>query len=197
MKIFVLLAKSTLSIILFTVLLVSAFAAPASAAYQIRLQSSSVNTGATTSSTVKVYEKNGTVYAPLKDTVKKLGYSLGHTIEEELYTYHKYTVTHGDQAAIFWGNEDNGYMIESYALSQGSTSDNHKVYEPAMRCEPETDMCELVTSKYKGPVVHDGTLYVPVRQLAEALSLDLKISKSNGTSIISLTESKVGVKPSM
>ncbi|WP_411342415.1 hypothetical protein ACE3MZ_12035 [Paenibacillus sp. WLX1005] len=181
--------QSLLSFVLLATLFLSMLPTPVSAAYELRLYTSSGSNTTTTSSKIRVYENNGTLYAPLRDTVKKLGYSFSGSIEDELFTYHKYTVTHNGKAAIFWGSHDMGYQIETYTVSKGSGPNNNKVYEPPMQCQQESDICQLITSKYTGPIVYDGTLYVPVRQLAEALSLKLNISKDSGKSVVSLTAS--------
>ncbi|WP_088547685.1 hypothetical protein [Paenibacillus aquistagni] len=135
--------------------------------------------------TAQIYIHKGSVYLPLRSLSDAFGYKLSYSKIDELDTFHHVEITGASKQVEVWGNQRWGYSIIQRMAAEPSP-DDRAIYRPARTCKPETDNCSVLPDQYEGPLVIDHTLYVPVRQVAEALNAKLEIVKNNDRSVIHL-----------
>lgn len=135
--------------------------------------------------TAQIYIHKGSVYLPLRAVANAFGYKLSYSKLDELEMFHHVEITGASKEVAVWGNQRRGYSIIQRMAAEPSP-DDRAIYRPARTCKPETDNCSVLPDQYEGPLVIDHTLYVPVRQVAEALNAKLEIVKNNDRSVIHL-----------
>lgn len=123
----------------------------------------------------KVYIKDGRSYIPIRKLTDALNYSIHYSKLDELNVFHDYDIIGAPQRVSLWGNERWGYRIMQRVGDQDHP-DDVTIYKPALDCPNESDNCYAIKDLYEGPIILDKKMYVPVRYLAEALDLQLKLS---------------------
>jgi hypothetical protein len=122
-----------------------------------------------------VYLNDGRSYIPIRKLTDALDYSIEYSKLNELDIYHNYDIYGASQRVSIWGNERWGYSIVKRVAEQDHPDDEY-IYDPVLACPNESDNCRVIKDLYEGPVILNNTMYVPVRYLAEALDLQLRVS---------------------
>ncbi|MCM3339747.1 hypothetical protein M3650_14195 [Paenibacillus sp. MER TA 81-3] len=135
-----------------------------------------------------MFIQNGQMFVSLKQLAAAFGLPLTYSLTDELFTYHDYKLAAGDHTVLVWGNSYRGYQINIRAAGEESWENDAVVYKPELNCQPESDYCEVIKEKYRGPVARDGRLYVPIRMIAKALDLTMDVQKKNNQFFVDLVK---------
>ncbi|MCI1591869.1 stalk domain-containing protein [Heyndrickxia oleronia] len=119
----------------------------------------------------------GRSYVPLRAITNKLGYTISYALVDELDLYQYYEIDGASKRVTIWGNKNRGYSIIK-RIGKEYSPDDIQIYDAKIKCVSETDLCELIKDIYEGPFVKNNTLYVPIRYMADAFSLNLTISNN-------------------
>lgn len=125
----------------------------------------------------KVYVKNGRTFIPIGSLTRALGYTVSYAKLDELFIYHNYDIEGARNRVTVWGNEKWGYSITK-RIGKENGPDDVAIYRPVRQCVDETDNCWLIEDLYEGPIAVNDSLYVPIRYMAEAFNLKIKVSKN-------------------
>ncbi|TVX89543.1 hypothetical protein [Paenibacillus agilis] len=137
-------------------------------------------------STSHVYVNDGKSYVSLRALTEKLQTKISYTKRSELYDYHQYEFSFNEERVMVWGNEHRGFWIQSRPVGQDIGPHDKKIYEPEQICVQESDVCKVDKKRYRGPILVKGTLYVPIREIAQALELEVTVKKTDGQTRIDL-----------
>ncbi|WP_028593880.1 hypothetical protein [Paenibacillus assamensis] len=137
-------------------------------------------------STSHVYVNDGKSYVSLRALTDKLQAKISYTKHSELYDYHQYEFSFNEERVMVWGNEHRGFWIQTRPVGKDSGPHDKKIYKPEQICVQESDVCKVDKKQYHGPILVKGTLYVPIREIAQALELEVVMKKADGQTVIDL-----------